>query len=387
MENFLKICFCCVVFSFVQLFSFHLENKEIFSMAKRGENVKRVDVDKFFHPTTLSFINEKVVTDPLILQSAAKLALKYFQENKNINPAVVRPSIFGQKIVSSKKVEDTLKFIISTIEQDKNKKIGFRILNSDFITKNFKFIKWEGDLESAKKNNVLVQQDCLNWVNIPKGKIRLTKYAIFTFDGSYKKTNKFCCPMYQITNKKFAEKDRFNYTKQNILNGILTNSQFYGKVKSIVWLTKENLDDAMMQGTALVKMPDGKKRLFTVDMSNGFPYDKKIKDLKLQKRYWYFREVKGMKNLKGSILDQGGSVFAGDVFNIGIGKIIAIKYLNPSTRKKEIRLGVLNDVGGAFANNLYQLDLFAGVFKNKDDFRKWIRGVPDAVDAYIMVKV
>jgi hypothetical protein len=49
-------------------------------------------------------------------------------------------------------------------------------------------------------------------------------------------------------------------------------------------------------------------------------------------------------------------------------------------------LGVLGDLGGAFANNLYQLDLFAGVFRTKDAFKSWIKGISDAVQAYVMVK-
>jgi len=140
-----------------------------------------------------------------------------------------------------------------------------------------------------------------------------------------------------------------------------------------------------MQGSILVKMPDNNYRLFNVDKNNGYVYDKKIKDPKDQKRYWYFREIKDRKK-ENVFLDKGGAIFAGDIYNIGLGKIIAIMYQNPSTKKEEIRVGVLADAGGAFTNNLYQLDLFAGVFRSKSKFNQWLSNLPNAVEAYILVK-
>jgi len=128
---------------------------------------------------------------------------------------------------------------------------------------------------------------------------------------------------------------------------------------------------------------------FNVDKNNGFSYDKKIKDAKDQKRYWYFREIskKDIKTKKGIHINHGGCIFAGDLYNIGLGKIIALRYQNPLTKKDEIRLGVLADSGGALTNNLYQLDLFAGIFKNRIQFHDWIKQLPNAVEAYILIKV
>ncbi len=379
--------FLISTFFISSIFPFHLDNQEIYSLAKRGENIKRTDITNFFRPVKQLFGQENIVTDPLKLQKAAKLALKYFRENKRSNPKIVKPKVFDKKILNSNKVEKTLKFIIWSIENDKKRKRGFRILDPKFLNKNFKFIKWSGDTKAAYKNNVKIPENFWNWGILDKGKIRLTKYAIFTFNGSYKKTAKYCCPLYKIIDKNFAKKDRFRYTKQDVLNGVLQKPQNRKKVKPLVWLTRAGMEDAIMQGTVLVRMPNKKELLFNVDKSNGIAYNKKVKDIKRQKRYWYFKQVKRDKaSMKNSILNHGGAVFAGDIYNIGLGKIIAIKYKNPVNKKEEIRLGVLNDVGGAFVNNLYQLDLFAGVFRNRCSFNRWIRKIPNAVQAYILVK-
>ena len=52
----------------------------------------------------------------------------------------------------------------------------------------------------------------------------------------------------------------------------------------------------------------------------------------------------------------------------------------------EIRLGILADTGSAFVNNLYQLDLYCGIFRNRREFDNWRKTLPNVVDAYILVK-
>lgn len=371
---------------FSQLSSFHLDNNEIFSLKKNGENLKRPDVSVFFDNVQPAFTKEAVVTDPIKLQNAAKLALMYFRKNKQKNPHIVKPEPFNSKVLSGNDVEKTLNFIIWSIENDKKRKRPYRILDTNFLNKNFKFIKWSGDTKSAHANNVKIPENILSNGSLKRGNIRLTKYAIFGADGSYKKTNKYNCPLYKIVSKNFEKKDRFKYTKQDVIKGVLDQKINRGRVKPMVWLTRDGLEDAIMQGSILVNMPNGKKRLFNVDKNNGIAYDKKIKEPKLQKRYWYFKEIDNKSLRQNNILNQGCTVFAGDIYNIGLGKIIALRYQNLVSKKDEIRLGVLNDVGGAFANNLYQLDLFAGVFKNRDSFNDLIKTIPNSVEAYLLVK-
>ncbi len=372
--------------SVCSLFSFHLDNKELCSLKQNGENLNRLDIPSFFKNVSPVFKKESIVTDPIKLQRAAKLALKYFKENKKDNPHIIRPNIFNKNILNSKYVEKTLNFIIWNIENDKKRKRAYRILDTDFLNKNFKFIKWSGDIKSAYKNNVKISENFLNRGYLTKGKIRLTKYAIFQVNGNYNRTKKYCYPLYKIRSNNFLNKERFKYTKQEIINGILNKPENKRKVRPLAWVTRSGLEDAIMQGSILLNMPNGTQRLFNVDKNNGIAYDKKIKNPRKQKRYWYFKEINKNKFKNDNILNQGQVVFAGDIYNIGLGKIIAIKYKNPVSKKEEIRIGVLNDVGGAFANNLYQLDLFAGVFKNRSSFNNLIKTIPNSVEAYILVK-
>jgi len=351
------------------------------------------------------------------LCEAAKDTLKYFNDRKLFNARFVHPREFGTHVMSSQKTKQTLEKIIKIIEED----ISFdktlrdathqdatllrangrgskpfdktlrqaqgerccRILDPEFLNKNFKFIKWSGDTKSALKNNVVIPEAVSG--RIPKGQIRLTNYAIFKTDGSYEKTDKYNCALYEVIDSSFVKSDRFKFTKQDVVAGILYNDLYKNKIKPLVWISRDGLEDAIMQGSIVVVMPDNKKRVFNVDKSNGIAYDKVLKDLKAQKRYWYFKEIKRDQMASSNAhLNHGQAIFAGDIHHIGIGKIIAILYTNPVNKKKEIRLGVLADTGGAFLNNLYQLDYFMGIFNNKSNFYSHIRYLPNTVEAFVL---
>ena len=68
------------------------------------------------------------------------------------------------------------------------------------------------------------------------------------------------------------------------------------------------------------------------------------------------------------------------------GKVIALVYKHPLTHKKEMLIGVLADTGGAFINNLYQLDLFGGVFKNKSALTHHLKQFPPFTRAMMLCK-
>jgi len=176
------------LFIFCSLFSYHLEKQEVSFLKQKGEQARRWDVARFFHNTDVVFGLEQVVTDPIALQKAAQTALFYFNNQENIDSKILRPRLF-EKLLSAKKVKETLEFIVSVIEQDK-KNGRYRILDSTFLNKNFKYIKWSGDADSAHKNKVVIPESGYKG-KIPPGKIRLTNYAIFILDGSYHKTRNY----------------------------------------------------------------------------------------------------------------------------------------------------------------------------------------------------
>ena len=353
----------------------------IYSYSKENENkYTNINFKEIFKPTEISFGYGKVNTDPLVLQLAAKEALRFFQHQRSFfeselkkNIAVTNPKSFSDQVVNAKDIEKTLEFIIKIIEEDKKSK-KFRILDSKFLNnRNFKFIRWWGNKSNLGNQNKY---------------IRLTKYAVFKTRGHYEKFKNYAYPLYAIKDAIFSKDLRFKFSKQDILAGALNKPEYKNKIKPLVWLTRNALDEALMQGSIIVQMPDGKERIFNVDKSNGMSYSKKLGSKKFQKRYWYFKEIEDINNEKQNlkILNQGGALFAGDLYNIGLGKIIAIKYQNPITKGKEIRLGVLGDIGSAFTDNLHHLDFFTGIFNSKRQFKNYIRNIPPYVECYILVK-
>ncbi|MFA5075306.1 MAG: hypothetical protein WC436_04355 [Candidatus Babeliales bacterium] len=382
--KFLKI-FIKFLFLFFLLTNIFCNTNQIKQNLKKHDPKKQIDLKKFFSLSHSPFKNEQIFTDPLSLYNAAKDTLRYFKERKFFSRYYVNPKDFSTQILSWQKTMQTLEFIVQTIEEDQKNNSEFKILDPNFLSKNFKFIKWAGDIETAFQNKIVIPEHTCG--KIPKNQIRLTNYAIFRTTGSYLKTKKYSCPLYQIVDQEFAEKDRLKFTKQQILSGVLNNPKYKNKVNPIVWLDRDGLEDAIMQGSLVVEMPDGIIRIFNVDKSNGIDFDKIIKDLKAQKRYWYFKELqKDVIENNITHLNHGQAIFAGDINNIGIGKLISVIYTNPVTKQKEARLGVLCDTGGAFKDNLYQLDYFMGIFDDKKNFYSQIRHLPNTVEAYILAK-
>lgn len=371
---FFKIFIFLLSFSSM-LLSFHIDgsNKADYSLQKNRMVIK--SAEKFFSQTKTPFENEIVSTNPYSLLQTAQDTLNFIKKNKNKSNCILVPSHLSQ-FLTIKNLESTLEFIISVIKQDMVKG-KFRILDPTFLNENFKFIKWKADRDMALNNGI----------NLPYGgAIRLTNYAIFCVQGSYKKNKQNQCALYQVLDNHICRK----YSKQQILSGILNQSANKNKVKPLVWLTRFDFEDALMQGTILVRMPDGKERVFVASHNNGIEYDKNNKDPWMQKRFWYFNETyssnDAVEQFKKRLKNRQNIVFAGDIFNIGLGKIIAIKHINPFTQKKELRLGVVADTGGAFVRNLYQLDLFVGIFNNRQDFTNYIKHLPMRTDAYILYR-
>jgi len=330
--------------------------------------------------TSPSFTNETIKIDPETLCKAASYAIDYYfvtdEENK-----LISSKLLENDFISSKSTKQTLDFIIQTIAEDeKNQSKKPRILDPKFLEKHFIFIKWCGDKQGAKQHNVSVENE----------KIRLTHYAVFSSNGSHEKSEQFPCALYEIISEEFDTSKRFDYTKQDVIDGALEDKEFKRHVNPLIWLPRQGLEDALLQGSVVAIMPNGQEKIFNVDKNNGIDYDRTIKDSWKQRRYWYFKEIGNTKNYHDvqhlKLVSLGGVVFAGDIKNFGIGKIVAIRYTNPYTKKKELLLGVLADKGGAFENNLYQLDLFEGIFYNKKKFREHIKQYPDTVEAYFLKK-
>lgn len=347
---------------------------------EEGKQVQTIKASSYFTPATALGAG-KIETDPQKLAAVARTTLSYIKGHAG-NPAV-HAGLFKEMGVSLAQVEKTLQTIIKTVDEDTKAKRPSRLLQSAFLEKNFRLIKWKADGAGAKSHKV----------NVPDARIRLTKYVVFEAKGKPNKTAENNIALYAIPDEEAkltaeqadARKDsllRFKYTKQQVVAGALEGKA----VKPLVWLNRQGLEDALLQGSIMVTMPDGKKRMFNVHRNNGIAYDRRIKDPRLQNRYWYFKEVAGILGYgqDDKIVIQPGVTFAGDVYNLGLGKLVAIRYPQAGG-KTALRLGLIADTGGAFVPNLYQLDYLAGVYPDRASFQKGIASLPEYADAFVLI--
>ncbi len=324
------------------------------------------------------FTSGKLPTTKINFKQADLLSVlvntrKYFQDHASQDPSIMRTGLLGTQGVTVEDVIKTLDFMITVLQEDiaKNSKTT-RLQDPNFINANFRVIKWSAYNPQKPKQK----------------KLRITKYAVFTHPGSHKKTSTFNTPIYSLKDNLSNEKFYTKYTKQDVLSGIYERGgKEFGKVKPLAYLTREGLEEALMQGTILINFTDGSKAFFNVDKNNEMPYVKGVAP-RAQKRYWYFRKVDAIKGygykIDAKISVKPGVTFAGDVLNVGLGKIVVLEY--PKAGRKHLQMGIVADTGGAFLPNLYQLDFLAGIFKDRQDFGQHIRQMPEYATAYILVK-
>jgi hypothetical protein len=294
---------------------------------------------------------------------------KYFQKYSQEDSDIQRTGILVTQGVTVKDILKTLDFMIVVLEEDIANSRPTRLQNPDFINNNFRVIKWSAH----------------NPENPQQKKLRITKYAAFIHSGSRQKTSKYNIPIYALTEESRQNKFYTKYTKQDVLSGIYEpGGKEFGKVKPIAYLTRNGLEAALMQGTVLVNFTDGTKEFLNVDKNNGMSYIRGLKATS-QKRYWYFKEVDAIKGygykIDAKISIKPGVTFAGDVLNIGLGRIIVIE-----DNQNQLKMGVIADTGGAFLPNLYQLDFLAGTFASETEFENYIHKLPEYTNAYILVK-
>ena len=297
---------------------------------------------------------------------------QYFQKYSQEDPDIQRTGILLTQGVTVKDILKTLDFMIVVLEEDISNKRTTRLQNPNFINANFRVIKWSAH----------------NPENPQQKQLRITKYAAFIHPGSRQKTSKYNTPIYAIKEEVSQNKFYTQYTKQDVLSGIYEpGGKEFGKVKPIAYLTRNGLEAALMQGTVLVNFTDGTKEFLNVDRNNEMSYIRGLKAT-AQKRYWYFKEVDAIKGygykIDAKISIKPGVTFAGDVLNIGLGRIIVIE--DNQSGQKRLKMGVIADTGGAFLPNLYQLDFLAGTFTSERAFEQYIQKLPEYTNAYILVK-
>jgi hypothetical protein len=328
-----------------------------------------IDSRQVMSPGTLP--NGKIQLNETDLLTVLQNTQAYFQAYSQDNPDVRREGILGTQGVTVADVLDTLNFMIMTLQEDIANGQPIRLKDARFLNTNFQVIKW----------------DAYDPKNPGERLVRLTKYAVFKHPGSRSQTSEFNVPLYQL--KEGAESDRFylKYTKQEVLAGIYeTGGAEFGRAEPLAYLTREGFEDALLQGTILINFTDGTSDFFNVDRNNGIAYIPGVSAYR-QGRYWYFRAVDGIKGyghqFESKISIKPGVTFAGDVLNLGLGKIVALAHRTGG--RSQLQLGVVADTGGAFLPNLHQLDFLAGVFGDRDQFYAATQNLPEYAQAYILI--
>jgi len=320
---------------------------------------------------------------------------EHYLKSNNDDTFAVHPGTIIDENILLKQVERSLAFICKTYREDVKAKRQSRLHDNKFILEHFNFYRWSPDVKTAQqianKSTNAVKSRMLN--AIPEQQILLTKYYTKLLDASEVKTQKYNQALYalpldekgmslaQVALQK-ASLTRFKYTRQQVITGVLSDNKL---AKPLIWLTEEALHDVLLQGTGVLNV-DGKQRFFNVHRNNGINYDYSI-DKREQARYWYFSEVPSImgygQTLANKIAVKPQVTFAGNVASLGLGKLIMVSY---SHNKQQVsRMGVLADQGGAFDNNLFQLDLLVDSYRGWQDYHQANKSLPDYAQAWVML--
>lgn len=339
-----------------------------------GQPQFQVDGRKLFRDRPLP--SHRISTAPMKLLQVLRSTRQYFQDFSDTDPITQREGILAIQGVTLPQVLDTLDFMIATLTEDISRKRPIRLQDPAFINQHFRVIQW---LPHNPRDPKQTEE------------LRLTNYAVFTHSGSHTRTATYNTALYALPPRLPDQPEDLFYkqlTKQQVLAGIFEpGGSLYGRVQPLAYLTRAAFEDALMQGTILVRFTDGSQAFFNVDRNNGIPFAKGVSPYD-QRRYWYFRQVAAIKGY-GSTIENKINIepevtFAGDVWNIGLGRVVVIE--DTRGRQPKLRLGVIADTGGAFVPNLYQLDFLAGIFPDRATYQAAARRLPDHVRAYILIK-
>jgi len=297
--------------------------------------------------------------------------------------------------VSMSRVQQTLDFICRIHHEDVKRNAPSRLNNADFLKKYFEFMLWQPDkakaTKVAKQSTNAVKSRLLK--GIPEDHLLLTKYYTKLLTGSETRTSYFSQALYELpydeqelsveqAQEKKQELTRFKYTRQQIIKGALLNADL---AKPLIWVSEEALHDVLLQGTGVLQV-DGLTRYFNVHRNNGIAYDYHI-GKREQARYWYFSEVPSILGYGKTIEEKIPLVpyvsVAGNVKQLGLGKLVLLSY--STNNASSSHLAVLADEGGAFDNNLFQLDHLVGSYEGWSDYHQANKHLPDYAKVWLMV--
>jgi len=317
--------------------------------------------------------------------------LKYLDKGQAYDPVAIHGGRVPGATVTLDQVRQTLQYICQITQQDRASGRPSRLSDPQFIQQHFHFVRWLPDTQAAAK----LAKDKPLLQKLPNDKILQTKYFVKIADGKAHKTPQHAQALYGLpydeaqldlaTADKLGNKiTRFQLGKQQIVQGSLEQKPL--RAPALIWLSREDLEGALLQGTAVV--PAGNNyRYFNVHRTNGIPYDRRQKP-EQQQRYWYFKEVQSVlgygKDADYKIPIKPEVTVAGDIPQLGLGKLLLLATTEAGVM--HYRLTILADTGGAFADNLYQLDWLSGYYRGWPDYYAANKHRGDYSQAYLLLK-
>ncbi|MFT5881251.1 MAG: hypothetical protein ACI86X_002390, partial [Moritella sp.] len=267
-----------------------------FTLLVAFNTVANVAVNPIYQLETEPAIGKMVTPSTTELCSVAKGTVDYLALGENYDPGIITAGMTAQFGGDLERVKRTLNFICQVQQADTLAGNLSRLMDAEFITRHFDVIRWMPDKKQAQgfaKNKPLLK-------NIPDDKILLTKYYIKLAKGNTKQTPKTPYALYALPNDERGltlEQGNANLTlmrhkltKQDVLTGILDKDKL---AEPIVWLSRYDLEDSLMQGTVKVDIvADNEKgvtsQFYNVHRNNGVGYQRNLKK-EQQGRYWYFK--------------------------------------------------------------------------------------------------
>ena len=299
---------------------------------------------------------------------------------------------------SNARIKATLSFLCNIYQQDKIKGATQRLADINFLTDNFDFYRWLPDQIKAQaiaqKSTNKRKAEMLKAIS--QQQIFLTKYYTKLLTGSAVKTATYTQALYSLpfdeqgltleqAEQKKESLTRYQFTRQQVISGILSEKKL---ATPLVWISEEALHDVLLQGTGVLNV-DGNIRYFNVHRNNGIAYDYAI-GKREQARYWYFAEVPSImgygKNLASKIAIKPQVSFAGNVKQLGLGQLFLVSGAKQHAKDNFVRLGILADQGGAFDDNLFQLDLLVDSYQGWADYHQANKNLPDYNNAWLLLK-
>lgn len=356
------------VIIFPRIIAFHIDKIHPRFPSTGKTSFTNEALKQFFSPASPNLSYCSVATDPQALLAVAREALSVLERHLVTHQSIFNPVPFAAYVPLDGTIK-TLQFLIDTINSDTKSGEPQRVLDPLFIQENFNFLKWRPDKLMGTAHQEKVALD---------DQLRLTYYVIYEAAGSYVQTAHQPHALYQLLDNSVKNL----YTKQNILYGALEKEEHRRHVRPLCWVSRDALEQALLQGTIIITFPDGKKQVFGINAHNGIPFDKKLRKMWDQKRYWFFSKI-GLHRYEERIAQRAGIVLAGDVHTIGFGKLFVLDALNPLTKNRELRLGLLVDSGAAFSNTMYKLDVFSGIFPSRSRVQEYVKTQPMFSHAYV----